>query len=212
MGFSGGGSNITKPHTHDSTVIQDGGSLAANVTQFGLSAGSILYSDGSNIQELTVGLASNALIVNPTATAPEWGSPAANVQTVSTLLAANFSTTSATAVQMGAGTFRLTLPNIPGGKCLVVCSGTWERSTSGGAWGQLYTDATGSDAQIYGTARASEFEVDVVVPRYCFSSNCIHDADGSDISCYVLTGGGTLLCSGSGSSGNSWCMSAIAVA
>ena len=74
MGFSGGGSNITKPHTHDSTVLQDGGSLAANVTQFGLTAGSILYSDGSNIQELAVGSASDALVVNGAATAPEWAS------------------------------------------------------------------------------------------------------------------------------------------
>ena len=73
MGFSGGGSNITKPHTHDSTIVQDGGSLAANVTQFGLSAGSILYSDGSNIQELGVGSASDALVVNGAGTAPEWG-------------------------------------------------------------------------------------------------------------------------------------------
>jgi hypothetical protein len=72
MGFSGGGSNVTKAHTHDSTIVQDGGSLAANVTQFGLSAGSILYSDGSNIQELAVGSASDALTVNAGATAPEW--------------------------------------------------------------------------------------------------------------------------------------------
>jgi hypothetical protein len=74
MGFSGGSSNVTKAHTHDSNVVQDGGSLAANVTQFGLSAGSILYSDGSNIQELAVGSASDALVVNGAATAPEWGS------------------------------------------------------------------------------------------------------------------------------------------
>lgn len=53
MGFSGGGSNVTKPHTHDSSITQDGGALAANVTQFGLASGSILYSDGSNVQELT---------------------------------------------------------------------------------------------------------------------------------------------------------------
>jgi len=72
MGFSGGGSNVTKPHTHDSTIVQDGGSLAANVTQFGLTAGSILYSDGSNIQELGVGSASDALVVNSLANAPEW--------------------------------------------------------------------------------------------------------------------------------------------
>jgi len=55
MGFSGGGSNITRAHTHDSTVVQDGGALAANVTQFGLSNQSMLVSDGSNIQELAVG-------------------------------------------------------------------------------------------------------------------------------------------------------------
>jgi len=76
MGFSGGGSNITKPHTHDSNIVQDGGSLAANVTQFGLTAGSILYSDGSNIQELGVGSSGDALKVNGAATAPEWGSSA----------------------------------------------------------------------------------------------------------------------------------------
>jgi len=64
MGFSGGGSNVTKAHTHDSTVVQDGGSLAANVTQFGLSSGSILYSDGSNIQELSVGSSAEVLAVS----------------------------------------------------------------------------------------------------------------------------------------------------
>jgi len=75
MGFGGGGSNVTKAHTHDSTIVQDGGSLAANVTQFGLSAGSVLYSDGSNIQELAVGSASDVLTVNGPATAPAWVTP-----------------------------------------------------------------------------------------------------------------------------------------
>jgi len=77
MGFSGGGSNVTKPHTHDSTIVQDGGSLAANVTQFGLTAGSILYSDGANIQELAVGSAADSLVVNGAANAPEWAAAAA---------------------------------------------------------------------------------------------------------------------------------------
>ena len=70
MGFSGGGSNITKAHTHDSTVVQDGGSLAANVTQFGLSSGSILYSDGSNIQELAVG--TGAQVMGVSGSLPAW--------------------------------------------------------------------------------------------------------------------------------------------
>lgn len=72
MGFSGGGSNVTKPHSHDSNIVQDGGSLAAGVTQFGLTAGSILYSDGSNIQELGVGSALDTLTVNGAGTSPEW--------------------------------------------------------------------------------------------------------------------------------------------
>jgi len=70
MGFGGGGSNVTKAHTHDSTVVQDGGSLAANVTQFGLSSGSILYSDGSNIQELSVGV--GAQILGVSGSLPAW--------------------------------------------------------------------------------------------------------------------------------------------
>jgi len=76
MGFSGGGSNITRSHTHDSNIVQDGGSLATNVTQFGMSAGSVLYSDGNNIQELAVGSASDILTVNGATTAPEWSTPA----------------------------------------------------------------------------------------------------------------------------------------
>ena len=59
-------------------MVQDGGSLAANATQFGLSAGSILYSDGSNIQELSLGSAADTLQVNALATAPEWAAPASS--------------------------------------------------------------------------------------------------------------------------------------
>ena len=70
MGFGGGGSNVTKAHTHDSTVVQDGGSLAANVTQFGLSNGSILFSDGNNIQELSVG--AGAQVLGVSGSLPAW--------------------------------------------------------------------------------------------------------------------------------------------
>ena len=70
MGFGGGGSNVTKSHTHDSTIVQDGGSLAANVTQFGLTNGSILYSDGVNIQELSVG--TGAQVLGVSGSLPAW--------------------------------------------------------------------------------------------------------------------------------------------
>jgi len=76
MGFSGGGGGVLTNHTHDTAVTNDGGALAANATMFGLSAGSVLFSDGSNIQELGVGSASDVLAVNGAATAPEWVTPA----------------------------------------------------------------------------------------------------------------------------------------
>jgi len=76
MGFSGGGAGVLTNHTHDTAVTNDGGALAANATMFGLSAGSVLFSDGSNIQELGVGSASDVLAVNGAANAPEWTTPA----------------------------------------------------------------------------------------------------------------------------------------
>ena len=76
MGFSGGGANVTKSHTHDSSVVQDGGSLAANATQFGLTNGSLLYSDGTNIQELGVG-ASSEVLGTASGTIPTWETAAA---------------------------------------------------------------------------------------------------------------------------------------
>ena len=57
MGFSGGGSNILKPHTHDSGILQDGGALdMQGVTQGNMSTGSMPYSDGANLQELVKGV------------------------------------------------------------------------------------------------------------------------------------------------------------
>jgi hypothetical protein len=112
MGFSGGGSNITKAHTHDSNIVQDGGALAANVTQFGLAAGSVLYSDGSNIQELGVGSATNVLTVNGAATAPEWAAAAGGGATLTRgyqEFTSSWSTTSTTFVDVGSGPLDITL-------------------------------------------------------------------------------------------------------
>lgn len=73
MGFSGGGSNILKPHTHDSNIVQDGGNLDfKNITQGDMSAGSITYSNGSHLQELAIGNAGEELKVNLSATALEY--------------------------------------------------------------------------------------------------------------------------------------------
>lgn len=75
MGFSGGGAGALTAHTHDSDITNDGGSLAANATQFGLSDQSILVSDGTNIQELGVGSNSDTLTVSGGNLA--WTAPAA---------------------------------------------------------------------------------------------------------------------------------------
>ena len=73
MGFSGGGSNILKPHTHDSNIVQDGGNLDfKNITQSAMSAGSITYSDSNHLQELQIGNAGEELKVNSGATALEY--------------------------------------------------------------------------------------------------------------------------------------------
>lgn len=73
MGFSGGGSNVLKPHTHDSTILQDGGNLNfQNITQSNMSNGSLTYSDGNHLQELGIGAADDLLTVS--GGVPTWSS------------------------------------------------------------------------------------------------------------------------------------------
>jgi len=80
MGFSGGGSNVLKSHTHDGTIVQDGGSLNMdNVTQGGLQAGDIVYSDGIHLQRLAYPVvpAGENLTAGAASTAPSWTASAA---------------------------------------------------------------------------------------------------------------------------------------
>jgi microcystin-dependent protein len=73
LGFSGGGSSQTKPHTHDGLIVNDGGSLNLdNVTQGGLTSGDITYSDGTHLQRLAIGGVGDSLVVNGAGTFPEW--------------------------------------------------------------------------------------------------------------------------------------------
>lgn len=73
MGFSGGGSNILKPHTHDSAILQDGGGLRFDgITQSGMSAGSMTFSDSNNLQELALTGAGALIQGNAAATAPAY--------------------------------------------------------------------------------------------------------------------------------------------
>jgi len=84
MGFSGGGSNVLLPHTHDGRISQDGGPLQFNnVTQSQSAQGEIFYSDGTALQQLAYpGVpAGETLTATALSTAPSWASatPAATV-------------------------------------------------------------------------------------------------------------------------------------
>ena len=70
MGFGGGGSGALPNHEHTNIAL-DGGPLDfANVTIASLLAGSITYSDGNALQELTIGGAGDQLQVS--AGLPSW--------------------------------------------------------------------------------------------------------------------------------------------
>jgi len=75
MGFSGGGSNVLKPHKH-SSAVQDGSPLNMdNVTEGSLTAGDIVYSDGNALQRLAKPAvpAGEILTFAAAAVSPSWG-------------------------------------------------------------------------------------------------------------------------------------------
>lgn len=77
MGFSGGGSGALLNHNHDGTLALDGGPLDfKNVTQSGMSTGSLGMSDGVHLQELSLGTPSQLLRVNAPQTELEYYTPA----------------------------------------------------------------------------------------------------------------------------------------
>jgi len=80
MGFSGGGSNVLLPHTHDGRISQDGGPLQFNnVTQSQSAAGEVFYSDGTALQQLVYPAvpAGETLTAVAASTAPSWAAGAA---------------------------------------------------------------------------------------------------------------------------------------
>jgi len=75
MGFSGGGSNILKAHTHNGLIVQDGGALDFDdITQSQSSAGMVFYSDGTHLQQLAYpgSPAGETLTAAAASTAPSW--------------------------------------------------------------------------------------------------------------------------------------------
>lgn len=147
MGFSGGGSNVTKAHTHSSSIVQDGGALNFdNVTQASLAAGDITYSDGSALQVLGIGSATDTLTVNAGATAPEWAAGGAGgggkyefidsfTATASTTFDCTFTAVTATTVSEIVAVLNGTLG---AGSCLMQVGGETGSGYSWNGW-----DSTG---------------------------------------------------------------------
>jgi len=77
MGFSGGGSSILKPHTHNGLTALDGGALDFdNITQSQSTAGMVFYSDGTHLQQLAYpgSPAGETLTAVAASSAPSWAS------------------------------------------------------------------------------------------------------------------------------------------
>jgi len=75
MGFSGGGSNVLKPHTHNGLTALDGGALDFDdITQSQSSAGMVFFSDGTHLQQLAYpGVpAGETLTAVAASTEPSW--------------------------------------------------------------------------------------------------------------------------------------------
>ena len=89
MGFSGGGSNILKAHTHNGLTVQDGGALDFdNITQSQSLAGMVFFSDGTHLQQLAYpGVpAGQTLTAAALSTSPSWVAAAGGGETCQTPL------------------------------------------------------------------------------------------------------------------------------
>ena len=77
MGFGGGGSTQTQPHTHSNLIANDGGALQMdNVTQASLTAGDMVYSNGTALQRIPI--SSDALVLTISGSVPSWAANTSN--------------------------------------------------------------------------------------------------------------------------------------
>jgi len=195
------------------SAIADGLTYGATSRSTLTGTGSILYSSSANtLAQLSAGTGEYTLKMNSGGTAPEWVDVSAGGATASTLnayLSSDFSTTETTATILTGITFDL--PTISGGKCFIGFSCTAERSSNGGIQNYIATDTSGSDVAIAGSGRGAEVNSYALEPKYNLASQAIHDADGSTISIFCWTGGGTLTYKGSSTYEKGTSMSAVCV-
>ena len=126
-----GGSNLLKAHKH-SAAVQDGGTLDMdNVTEAELTQGDIVFSDGNALQRLAIGAATNALVVNGAATAPEWAAGSSLSITQQVVNPSHASTTTSVSFVDLTGSVSITLPNRPGGFALLTYDWVGELNLAG---------------------------------------------------------------------------------
>jgi hypothetical protein len=131
MGFGGGGSAGMTNHVHNNVPLQGGPLDFANDTIASLNAGSTTFSDGAALQELVIGNAGDAMVVNGLGTAPEW-SGGSSFATVSSQKISPFNgQTSTSTILVNLTTANATLPTRTGGKAFMVYQQCVEKSTDG---------------------------------------------------------------------------------
>ena len=148
MGFNGGGGGQTLPHKH-SNLANDGSPLDMNNTTVGsLNAGSVVYSDGAALQELTIGAANTVL--ESSGAVPQWvvaGGGATLVRTVAETTV-TFSSSSTSMVTITGMT--VTMSASTG---YAVCSFDTFWQTTGGRVIQIFdfsTDGVTPDRRMWG--------------------------------------------------------------
>ena len=141
MGFSGGGSNILKPHKHNSLTLQDGGNLdfTGSETQSDMTASSMTYSNGTHLQELGIGSAGQHLGIS--GGVPAWTSTMTSFTTQQSLQTGIFSTSSATFVAVGNGLV-INLPTRTNGIALVTVNYSLKNSSAANNYVTLLDDGT----------------------------------------------------------------------
>lgn len=191
MGFSGGGSQL-RAHTHDGTVALDGGALNANnITQMGMAAGDVMYSDGTHLQILTYPgtPAGETLTATALSTAPSWGTASGTSITVQKISPTNGQTTTSTALTNITGAGSATLPTRTGGKAYMIYQQCIEKSTDGHMQQAFY----------YNGAIQESIQTMIVSPHYITGTNsAIDDLDSGTVQLMWMGDSGTLTMRNSG--------------
>ena len=178
MGFSGGGSNILKAHTHNGLTVQDGGALDFdNITQSQSTAGMVFYSDGAHLQQLAYpGVpAGETLTAAAASSAPSWASAGgASVTIVETAMTTGFTSTSIGTLVDVTG-LSLVKPNITGGKCITTVYLSCENNSSASCTFAL--EDNGVVVSRMETAKST------AATNYCgtISLSDVSDADGNTV-------------------------------